>query len=476
MADDIDAVNRIFLKYLQGKEAALTINDLHVYFEVHLRNRKGWQKKSDKGPREIDLCSNRYKIYPHPDLGRACDSFFWILFWMNWVKYSYLGQAMSEGDFLFPALRTTRLLEAAVPILHDMVQKLLDEALAGAKITGKFSMHCFRRSEGEQNNTLMWYLLDELHSYEEDYSDALAPTLREASALFAGEAALVRPASMEALHMAHVALTSDVAALHKTVVQVSASQDALAQDMRLIREALVPGSRTLASPQDMNVHHHPSIQTTLQPSLIPTVAPSQPPVMHWQPAIQPHAGTQLSHPVRGVRASELSPSSPTGNMSIPSPVPATHSNMAVYPLLPSLIGAQRTSRALPAGLTIPHIPVLHPNGLKTPPSESWRDIVWHWMVGEPRLRLFVTLKDWLHHYYNGQYGRQFNTLYRHRSIVATEFLNVFKENEEDWYRAYGSAIIQGHKKLKDMIQASRKVHSNGGEHRRFLLGEALATE
>lgn len=103
-----------------------------------------------------------------------------------------------------------------------------------------------------QNDTLMWYLLDELHSYEEDYSDALAPTLREASALFAGEAALVRPASMEALHMAHVALTSDVAALHKTVVQVSASQDALAQDMRLIREALVPGSRTLASPQDMN--------------------------------------------------------------------------------------------------------------------------------------------------------------------------------------------------------------------------------
>ena len=56
---------------------------------------------------------------------------------------------MSEGDFLFPALRTTRLLEAAVPILHDMVQKLLDEALAGAKITGKFSMHCFRRSSAQ---------------------------------------------------------------------------------------------------------------------------------------------------------------------------------------------------------------------------------------------------------------------------------------------------------------------------------------
>ena len=86
---------------------------------------------------------NRYKIYPRPDLGRACDPFFWILFWTNWVNYAYLGQAMGEGDFLFPALRTTGVLDAAVPILHDTVQKLLDEALAGAKVKGKFSTHCF---------------------------------------------------------------------------------------------------------------------------------------------------------------------------------------------------------------------------------------------------------------------------------------------------------------------------------------------
>ena len=85
-----------------------------------------------------------------------------------------------------------------------------------------------------QNDTLMQYLLDELHSYKEDFSDALAPTSREASASFAGEAALIRPASTEALQMVHAALTSDVAALHKSIVYMSASQDALAEDMRLI--------------------------------------------------------------------------------------------------------------------------------------------------------------------------------------------------------------------------------------------------
>jgi len=41
-----------------------------------------------------------------------------------------------------------------------------------------------------QNDTLMRYLLDELHSYETDFSDALGPTSREATASFAGEAVL----------------------------------------------------------------------------------------------------------------------------------------------------------------------------------------------------------------------------------------------------------------------------------------------
>jgi len=55
--DDINAVNGVFFKYLQGEEASLTINNLNVYFEIHLTNRKGWQRKSDKGTREIDLHS-----------------------------------------------------------------------------------------------------------------------------------------------------------------------------------------------------------------------------------------------------------------------------------------------------------------------------------------------------------------------------------------------------------------------------------
>ena len=49
----------------------------------------------------------------------------------------------------------------------------------------------------------------------------------------------------------------------------------------------------------------------------------------------------------------------------------------------------------------------------------------HWMVGEPRLCLFVALKDWPHHYYNGQYRRQFNSLYYQQSVIGKEFINMY---------------------------------------------------
>jgi len=95
--------------------------------------------------------------------------------------------------------------------------------------------------------------------------------------------------------------------------------------------------------------------------------------------------------------------------------------------LPPHAGATQSTAGpvLPMGLVIPNIPVTHPNGTKTPKLEAWRDVVRHWTVGEPRLNLFVPLKDWPHHYYNGRYGRQHNTKYYQRSVIALEFLNEY---------------------------------------------------
>ena len=80
----------------------------------------------------------------------------------------------------------------------------------------------------------MCYLLDKLHCYENDYSDALALTSQEADALFAGEAALVRPASTEALCMAHGVLMADVAVLHSDVLKQTTLQAAILEEQAAI--------------------------------------------------------------------------------------------------------------------------------------------------------------------------------------------------------------------------------------------------
>ena len=51
--DNAEAVEAVFVKYLRGEE--LTLNDRDVHFKVHLNNRKGWQKKSNKRIRGADL-------------------------------------------------------------------------------------------------------------------------------------------------------------------------------------------------------------------------------------------------------------------------------------------------------------------------------------------------------------------------------------------------------------------------------------
>jgi len=155
---------------------------------------------------------------------------------------------------------------------------------------------------------------------------------------------------------------------------------------------------------------HPSTRT-LVPPLIPAVAPSR--------------STQA--PIRWPCPEPLP--SPLPTTATPSPAPAAPSpndTAPAMPLPPHAGAAQSTAGPVPPmGLVIPNIPVTHPNGTKTPKSEAWRDVVRHWTVGEPRLNLFVPLKDWPHHYYNGRYGWQHNTKYYQRSIIALEFLNEY---------------------------------------------------
>ncbi|KAI5985968.1 hypothetical protein EDD15DRAFT_2200347 [Pisolithus albus] len=354
-------VDRVFMKYLQGEEHSLTINDLNTYFEIHLKNRKGWQRKLDKGMREADLrCTNG---------------------------------VVQPGE----------------PLSHDVVQAWINEAVTGAGIPRSFSTHCYHRGGAQYQfmfalrDTLMRYLLDEPHSYENDHSDALRPVSHEANGSFAGEAALAHPASTKALYTTHASLTVDVAALHMTVKEVSST---MATEMKEVKEV----SSTTSAEHRANACR------------------ISPPAFIGDPAHSSHlaAPTSSCQPQRAI-----------------------------------VIGTHKSN--LPLGLLIPNVPVLHADGARTPKSDSWRDIVRHWTEGEPRLGLHTPLKDWPHHYYNGRYGRAFNMKHYQQRVVATEFLDEFQGDEVAFLKAYGGAAREGHTKLLKAILAACRQHHRDGE-------------
>ncbi|KIN99420.1 hypothetical protein M404DRAFT_30472 [Pisolithus tinctorius Marx 270] len=397
---DRTAVDNVFLKYLRGEEGSLTINDLGVYFEVHLRNRKGWQRKLDKGMREIDLQSNCYKVYPHPDMGKACDVF----------------------------MR-----------LHD---------------------------------TLMHYLLDKLHCYKTNHSDALGPISQEAEDSLTGEAALVWPASTEALRMAHAALTADVAALHSTVKKMSHSQAAMSADVREIRQKLGNMSNVvtaLALTSAASGAYSYSAPTVPRQGTGNAATDAHQCQCHQRSSMQ-YRSTVLPPPtVQSIPATQPHDSQPL-LLRLPHLVQLPPDVSAMTQSLTSHIGPERTnshssSSAAPLGLLIPDVPILRADGTRTPRSDSWKDIVRHWTKGKPWLNLHTPLKDWPHHYYNGK-CRRLNTKHYQRKVVATEFLNEFQGNEDAFLRAYGSAARLGHTRLLNTIIPAHKRHHGDGERRR----------
>lgn len=358
-----------------------------------------------------------------------------------------------------------------------------------------------------QRDTLMRYLLDELNCYKNDHSDALQPVPREGDRSLAGEAALIRPASTKALNMAHASITADMAALHTTVKEVKETSCSLSVDVREICQQLsdmsnlvikaltlasaysapsgpvlrqgTTGSNTRAMPITA-YQHSPAQTTTSSPPVIQST--SMPTAAHRRSLAQTTA--LLPPAIQSASMPAAQPYLPTLNLQptqtqFRMPQVVQPSDLSPSTSLPSQIGPQRTkARASTSllGVVIPDVPVLRPDGTRTAKSDSWRDIVRHWTEGEPRLDLHIPLKDWPYHYYNGKSGRQFNTKYSQRRVIATEFLDEFQGDEETFLKVYGSAVGQGHTKLLKAILAAHKRYCGAGERHRRLTSEEVCND
>lgn len=64
-------------------------------------------------------------------------------------------------------------------------------------------------------------MLDELQTYENDFSDALCPIQRDAETSLLGEHNSIAPASNEAVLMMHNSLSSDIRALQSGMATMS---------------------------------------------------------------------------------------------------------------------------------------------------------------------------------------------------------------------------------------------------------------
>ncbi|KAI6152542.1 hypothetical protein BKA82DRAFT_4012993 [Pisolithus tinctorius] len=189
---------------------------------------------------------NHYKIYPCPDMGKACDTLLCLVSWMKWVKLVHLGQLMTEEGFLFPMIGTNGMLQPGEPLSHDTIQKWIDKWSAvplhvhasGAAMDPCMGSIVGGWAEGKHHDTLMHYLLDELNCYKNDDSNALQPVLCEGDCSLAGKAVLIQPASTKALSMAHASIMADVASLHTTVREVKEASCSLSTDVREICQQL----------------------------------------------------------------------------------------------------------------------------------------------------------------------------------------------------------------------------------------------
>ncbi|KAL4072779.1 hypothetical protein V8B97DRAFT_2023514 [Scleroderma yunnanense] len=75
----------------------------------------------------------------------SCNLFFWLVVWVRWVEHVQLGQAMVDGDYIFPVIGANGVLKLCKPLLQDAIQKWISEATMGAGIEGTFTTHCFCR-------------------------------------------------------------------------------------------------------------------------------------------------------------------------------------------------------------------------------------------------------------------------------------------------------------------------------------------
>ena len=222
---------------------------------------------------------------------------------------------------------------------------------------------------------MICYLLDELYTYKESYSDALCPIPRGADESHLGEATLVAPLTAdEARRMMHI----HVAATYEAVQKACASW----------ASSFVPVTTANTHRRSTSIEYSMP-ENPHQPPPFSNNTPSYPPpLLH---------DTSISRGRRGVHNSGVEFEMQTGQL----PVNNTNPLPRMAPKDPSRI--------------IPPVPC-GPDG--------WKQVVRDWEHPDPSRALKFTLKDWEPSWFSGSRAASLpsGSLYSQRRLITTEFI------------------------------------------------------
>ncbi|KAJ4475118.1 hypothetical protein C8R41DRAFT_869964 [Lentinula lateritia] len=374
------------------------------FIQINLRDRKNWQKK--QGKNETQLNGHRYNLYPQKI--RAICAYTHLSIWMSFSEQYILRRKYAPEDYIFPNINVNGITIQNKPVTPEAVQKMINEFTTAAGVPGAFTTHCFRRggaqyrfmfapvgerwtlarirwwggwAPNEKRDTLIRYLLDELNTYEEDHSDALAPVDRRASESHAGEAAEMGPVSAAECRNLFQMQSFFIQKTVKNEVFAALTTPSLVQQI-----GSVPGYRHTNGPNISPSFIYPAIHSTNSVS-IPSEIYAPPP-----PLIPPSKNPQTTY----IQASSMSSSPPA--------------------FLPGL-------EHLP---TIPNI---------RPGPEGWKQIVHDWEHADPNRHHHYALRDWKTEWAK---ATKLASNYNKRKLIATEFIEEFERDEEKFKLAYPS--------------------------------------
>ncbi|KAF8510373.1 hypothetical protein BU17DRAFT_55462 [Hysterangium stoloniferum] len=378
------------------------------YDECHLEQRKGWQHQMS---REGDLESHKYEIHLQPEMP-SVDMHFHMNIWMNFLKAFVYGRELEPNDFIFPSVTSTGTVQPEVPISHNTIQKWLDEFAEGANIelgTTRLTTHCFRR--GGAQYRFMYAPIGKCWSLttirwwggwtQGEHRDTLIRYLLDELYHYEdGHGDALHPIKSErSTSLLNESGSLQVPTVASMTQILKAGLDEFAQNF----QATTCHSHRCPSATCDGAAHHGERRTCS--STMPSSTGIQPAVSRSQWEVNGGSSSQ-------------SPDEPD-----------------VFLRIPKIIKPRK-------------------DRLDVPPR--WRQVVDHWLKGDPSVKNSPPLKDWNQKWIKGRYKKMYGQVYYQHKLVATEFLERFKGDEAAFRQAWPEAM-EGFTALFNAIQRDRKA-------------------